>query len=243
MRLSIVIPAFNESGKIGNDIVAACEFLGRKGIGGEVIVVDDGSSDKTAEEATDAGKQYKDSVEVKVISDKVHRGKGFAVRSGIKETTGGYVMFADSGNCVPYDNALRGLEMLTTDVCDIAHGSRKLTGAYIEKDHGLYRHICSELFHIFVVKVMKVPAALTDTQCGFKIYRGEVAKRLYEQCQTDGFMFDIEIIMRAIAQGYRIKEFPVYWACDLDSRFSPAKSLRNILRELLKIRKSLKAGK
>lgn len=243
MRLSIVIPAFDEGGKIGNDIKAACEFLQRKGFEGEIIVVDDGSVDKTAEEAINAGRDCQSPVEVKVISNETHRGKGYAVRCGIKQTSGDYVMFADSGGCVPYDNTLRGLELITSGQCDIAHGSRNLAGAYIEKDHGLYRHICSELFHLFVVKVMKIPAELTDTQCGFKIYRGDVARSLYGECTTDGFMFDIEIILRAMRQGYKIKEFPIYWTCDTDSRLSPAKGIRRILAELIRIKRRLGAEK
>jgi dolichyl-phosphate beta-glucosyltransferase len=85
---------------------------------------------------------------------------------------------------------------------------------------------------------MKIPKGLTDTQCGFKIYRGDVARLLYGRCQTDGFMFDIEIIRRAINQNYKIAEFPIDWTCDLDSRLSPAKSSWQILSELLKIRKA-----
>jgi dolichyl-phosphate beta-glucosyltransferase len=243
MRLSIVIPAFDESGKIGSDIKSACEFLQRKGFEGEIIVVDDGSEDETAEEAINAGRDCRGTVEVKVIRNEIHRGKGYAVRCGIKQTSGDYVMFADSGGCVPYDNIQRGLELITSSQCEIAHGSRNLAGAEIKEDHGLYRHICSELFHLFAVNVMKVPAELTDTQCGFKIYRGDVARGLYGECITDGFMFDIEIILRAMKLGYKIKEFPIYWTCDRDSRLSPAKNIRHIFRELSNIRKLLKAGK
>ncbi len=243
MRLSIVIPAFEETGKIGNDVKSACDFLGSEGLEGEIIVVDDGSEDETAEEAIEAGQDCPDKVEVKLIRNKIHRGKGYAVRTGVKQSTGEYVMFADSGNCVPYDNALRGLDLITSDQCDIAHGSRRMAGTHIEKDHGFYRHLCSGLFHFFVLKVMKVPAELTDTQCGFKIYRGDVARSLYGQCETNGFMFDIEIILRAIKQGYKIKEFPIYWTCDTDSRLSPAKSARQVLNELMKIKKALKTEK
>jgi dolichyl-phosphate beta-glucosyltransferase len=243
MRLSIVIPAYEETGKIGNDIQSACEFLQRKDIDGEIIVVDDGSEDETAEEAISAGRGCRDAAEVKVIRNEQHAGKGYAVRCGIKQTRGNYVMFADSGSCVPYDNTLVGLELIKSGQCDIAHGSRKLAGTHIEKDHGFYRHICSELFHFFVVKMMKIPAELTDTQCGFKIYRGEAARNLYGECITDGFMFDIEIILRALKQGYKIIEFPIYWSCDRDSRLSPARSTRQVLKELMKIRKALKAGK
>jgi dolichyl-phosphate beta-glucosyltransferase len=243
MRISIVIPAIDEGGKIAGDIKSAREFLQTSGFVGEIIVADDGSRDDTSEAAIKAGRNSPKNIEVKVIRNEHHRGKGYAVRSGIKASSGDYVSFADSGNCVPYDNILRGLKMLTSGQCDIAHGSRKLAGANIRKDHKPCRHICSELFHWFVVKVMKVPAQLTDTQCGFKIYRGDVARRLYGQCITDGFMFDIEIILRAIKQGFRIREFPIDWSCDPDSRLSPAKSIRRILAESIRIKASLRAEK
>jgi dolichyl-phosphate beta-glucosyltransferase len=237
MKLSIVIPAFNECGKIGRDVESACEFLLKNSFDGEVIVADDGSSDTTTDEAQKAGDKYKDRV-VKIIRNRQHHGKGYAVRSGIIQSNGDYVMFADSGGCVPLDNALRGLELLKTGKYDIAHGSRNLTGGNIKIDHGLYRHICSEFFHWFAIHIMKIPNELTDTQCGFKIYRGDVARLLYGQCVTDGFMFDIEIIRRAINQHYRIAEFPIDWTCDLDSRLSPTKNSWRMLSELLKIRKA-----
>jgi len=86
---------------------------------------------------------------------------------------------------------------------------------------------------------MKISAEFTDTQCGFKIYRGDTARRLYSQCISDGFMFDVEIIMRAKKQGYRIKEFPIEWTCDSDSRLSPTRSLWRILSELITIKRTL----
>jgi len=243
MKLSIIIPAYNESGKIADDVDAACVFLERNKLQGEVIVADDGSVDKTADEAEKAGRQHAGKVNVIVIRSESHSGKGRAVSNGIRRSTGDYVMFADSGNCVPYENAMRGLELLTTGQCDIAHGSRNLAGADIKKDHGLYRHICSEFFHWFAVYMMQVPSEFTDTQCGFKIYRGDVARQLFAQCTTDGFMFDIEIILRALKQGLRIKEFPIYWTCDTDSRLSPAKSFWHVFTELMRIKKQLKDGK
>jgi dolichyl-phosphate beta-glucosyltransferase len=238
MKLSIVIPAFNESGKIGHDVESACEFLQRNGLEGETIVIDDGSRDATADEAKKAGEKYRNRVDVTVIRNQQHHGKGYAIRNGITQATGDYVMFADSGSCVPFDNTLRGLELLRADKCDIAHGSRRLAGAHLIKDQGLYRHICSVIFHWFAIRIMKIPVELTDTQCGFKIYRGDAARLLYSQCETSGFMFDIEIIRRAINQHYRIAEFPIDWTCDPDSRLSPTRSFWRILSELLKIRKA-----
>ena len=235
MDLSIVIPAYEESGKIFLDIEAATAFLQSHHLAGQIIVVDDGSKDNTAEVAKDA--EIPGDIKLSVIRYEQHRGKGYAVRRGIGQTTGEYVMFADSGCCVPYEDTLRGLSLLKSDVCDIAHGSRKMRGCHIEKAQSLYRRICSKLFHWFVIHDMKIPAEFTDTQCGFKIYKGDVARHLYGQCITDGFTFDIEIIMRAQREGYRIKEFPIDWTCDRDSRLSPTRSSWRVLSELLTIRR------
>ena len=235
MDLSVVIPAFEESKKIALDVEAAAAFLEDNHFAGEVIVVDDGSRDNTAEAAKNV-RVFQD-VKLQVIRYEQHRGKGYAVRTGIKQTSGEYVMFADSGCCVPYEDTLRGLELLKSRKCDIAHGSRKTRGCHIEKTQSLYRRICSKMFHWFVVHDMKIPAEFTDTQCGFKIYRGDVARHLYSECITDGFTFDIEIIMRAQKEGYRIKEFPIDWTCDRDSRLSPTRSSWRVLAELLTIRR------
>ncbi len=239
MDVSIVIPAYEESKKIARDIEAAVVFLKDNHFTGQIIVVDDGSEDNTAEVAKNAITNPSPAIELKVERYSHHRGKGYAVRKGIEQTTGEYVMFADSGCCVPYEDTLRGLELIKSGACDIAHGSRKMLGCHIEKAQSLYRRICSKLFHWFVIHDMKIPAEFTDTQCGFKIYRGDVARHLYGECITDGFTFDIEIIMRAQQEGYRIKEFPIDWTCDPDSRLSPTRSSWGVLSELLKIRRVL----
>jgi dolichyl-phosphate beta-glucosyltransferase len=240
MDLSVVIPAFEESKKIGGDVEAASEFLEDNHLTGEIIVVDDGSKDGTSGAAEKAVEPLPAGISLKVIRLEQHRGKGYAVRSGMKETNGEYVMFADSGCCVPYGNILRGLSMLKSGACDMVHGSRKLQESRIRKPQGWYRQICSKVFHWFVVFVMKIASELTDTQCGFKIYGGDVARKLYSQCISDGFMFDVEIILRAQEQGYRIKEFPIEWTCDRDSRLSPARSIWRVLGELITIRKAIR---
>jgi len=239
MDLSIVIPAYEESHKIAGDIKDAADFLAAHNLTGEIIVVDDGSRDNTTETAENV--KVPSDVEIKVVRYESHRGKGYAVRKGIEQTKGQYVMFADSGLCVPYNDTLRGMELLKSDACDIAHGSRKMHGCRIEKAQSLYRRICSKLFHWFVIHVMKTPPELTDTQCGFKIYKGDVARHLYSECITDGFMFDIEIIMRAQKEGYRIKEFPINWTCDRDSRLSPTRSSSRVLSELATIKRTMRS--
>jgi len=237
MDLSIVIPAFEESKKIARDVESAAKFLESNHLAGEIIVVDDGSKDNTSEVAESV--KIPPQVIRRVIRYQKHHGKGYAVRRGIMESKGEYVMFADSGCCVPYENALRGLELLKSGQCDIAHGSRKMQGCHIGKAQSLYRRICSRIFHWYVIIRMKIPSELTDTQCGFKIYRGDVARNLYGESSTDGFAFDIEIIMRAQKRGYRIKEFPLHWSCDRDSRLSPSRSVWHVLSELATIKRLL----
>lgn len=238
MDLSIVIPALNESTKIARDIEAAAASLQDNHFAGEIVIVDDGSSDNTAGTAENA--KIPSGVKLNVVRLQHHRGKGRAVRTGIMQTSGQYVLFTDSGCCVPYEDVSRGLELLKNGTCDIAHGSRKMQGCHIEKSQSPYRRICSKAFRWFVIHDLKVPAEFTDTQCGFKIYRGDVARHLYGEAISDGFAFDIEIILRALKEGYRIKEFPIDWTCDRDSRLSPTRSIWRILLELRAIRRTLR---
>jgi len=238
MDLSIVIPAYNESTKITSDVKAAAKFLQNSNLQGEIIVVDDGSTDSTDQVAQKV--KVLTSVKLKVVCCEQHRGKGYAVRTGMSQTTGKYVMFADSGLCVPFGNALPGLEMLQDGSCDIAHGSRKLQESDILRDQPWRRQVSSRLFKWLTRRLVQIPDELSDTQCGFKLYKGDVARKLYSQCITDGFMFDVEIILRAQKKGYRIKEFPIEWTCDLDSRLSLARVPWPVFSELRAIKRQLK---
>jgi len=237
MDISIIIPVFEESKKIGKDIYAASQFLETHSLTGEIIIVDDGSLDDTATAAKSV--DMTPEIPIHVIRYPVNRGKGYAVRTGIKSSQGETVMFIDSGGCVPYENVLRGLYMLNNGVCDIAHGSRFLPESKILMPHARSRCLSSWIFRKFLTCLMNIPSELTDTQCGFKMYRGEVARALYGQCNTDGFMFDVEIILRARKQGFRIKEFPIEWTADHDSRLSQIRMPFYVLSELIRIKQIL----
>jgi len=237
MILSIVIPAFDEGKKISRDVLAAAEFIAEHRLTGEVIVVDDGSSDDTSTRAREV--VISSEVQRTVIRHDIHRGKGFAVRTGILASQAEYVMFSDSGLTVPFENALKGLRLLQEGRCELAHGSRRLPGSVMRKEQDWDRRIMSRLFQEVVVRWMRLPRHLTDTQCGFKLYRADIARGLYAECLTEGFMFDVEIIIRAVNHGYRIVEFPVEWTCDRDSRISIRRSSRHILKEARFIRRAL----
>ncbi len=237
MDLSIVIPAFEECRKIARDVEAAAAFLQANRLAGEVVVVDDGSGDGTAEAARAV--RVPPGVKLNVIRNDQHRGKGCAVRTGMNAAGGKYAMFADCGLCIPYSNALKGLEMLRNGACDIAHGSRRHIASDIHRAQPWHRRVLSKAFKSTVRMLLQVPPELADTQCGFKLYRGDVARELYKECTTDGFMFDIEIILRAMKRGYRIAEFPVEWTCDPDSRLSVTRTPWPVLSELRRIRRAM----
>ena len=236
MDISIVIPAFNEAAKIGRDLEAAAAFLAENGLTGEIIVIDDGSTDETAAAAERV--ELPDIVSRTVIRCKSHRGKGHAVRTGIRETCADVVLFADSGLCVPFENALRGLQLIRDGECDIAHGSRKLPDSVVRQPRPQVRRLVSDAFSAIIPHVARVPNDLTDTQCGFKLYRGDVARELYADCFTDGFLFDVEIILRARKKNYVIREFPVEWTNDPDSRLNPLRHGPGMLAELIAIRRA-----
>jgi len=238
MDLSIVIPAFREEHKVAHDVEAAGAFLAGHGLAGEIIVVDDGSDDDTAGAASAA--RIPDGVDFRVIRYTPNRGKGFAVKTGMLATQGAYALFADVGLCVPFDNALRGLDLLRSGACEVAHGSRKLPDSVLVRKQHLYRRVLSWLFRKMVGLFMGIPQRLSDTQCGFKMYRGDVARELFRACRTDGFMFDIEILLRALAKGYRVAEFPVEWRCDYDSRLHPAHDGAGVFGELRTIKRRLR---
>ncbi len=234
MDLSIVIPAFNEAAKIERDVLAAEAFLAGEALEGEILVVDDGSDDATCEAACAVG--LRPGTRLRVLRFERHAGKGRAVREGMLRTEGRIVMFADAGLCVPFDNALRGMKLIEGGPCEIAHGSRKLASSLITLPQPFYRRAISKLFRAVVHAVMGIPWRLTDTQCGFKLYRGDVGRELYAATRSDGFVFDVEVLLRALRRGYRVKEFPVEWCCDIDSRLHPARSAAAILKDLVEIR-------
>jgi dolichyl-phosphate beta-glucosyltransferase len=240
MDLSIVIPVFNEEQKIRHDIIAASEFLSTKKMTGEIIVVDDGSTDQTSEVAKSI--VVDESVNLKIIGYKEHTGKGKAVKTGILEACSDQIVFIDSGNCVPYENIGRGIALLKGGNCEIAHGSRFHTDSSIVRPRKQYRKLVSYLFRKYIRVLSRIPKGLSDTQCGLKIYPKAIAHELYTASITDGFLFDVEIILRAGEKGYKILEFPIEWTSDPDSRLSVRGTFLSMFSELRMIRKALKSS-
>ena len=234
--LSIVIPAHNEADKISRDITEAAAFLKDSDLTGEIIIVDDGSEDNTADAARQS--QTPADISLKVVSLEVNRGKGFAVKTGMLESTGRFAMFADSGCCIAFEEALTGIQRIKQGQCHMAVASRKLASSDIVRGQSLPRKIFSWLFFQTVVRRTPELRNMSDTQCGFKIFDGNIARELFDLSIIEGFLFDIEILQLAFQRGYKVEEFPVKWTCDLDSRLSPHRHLYPILCDLWRLKRS-----
>ena len=229
MNLSIIIPAYEENLKIRDDILSADDFLTQNRIVGEIIAVDDGSADNTFESANSLKSKTNSNLTVIKLSSNI--GKGGAVSEGMKISKGDIVMYADAGLTVPYENALTGMDLIRTGKCDIANGSRKMDNSKIIKGQDFDRRFISNIFGYLVKSLLHIPKEMTDTQCGFKVYNGKVARELFQKLNITGFLFEIEIILLAMKKDYKIVEFPVTWKCDRDSRLSISKSSRKIISD------------
>ena len=224
-HLSVVIPCFNEARKIETDIQAALSYFGSRDYSFELILVDDGSSDGTAA-ILEQAKAYS------TICYKPNRGKGYAVRRGMLKACGRYRLFADAGLCVPFSEIEKGLALLESGA-DVAIGSRKMAESQVVEQQAGYRRIGSSVFGMLVRNWMGL--RYSDTQCGFKLFTARAAERLFSAARIDGFMFDAETLINARKFGLTVKEFPVEWRADPDSRYKPfSGSFRNLI-ELVRI--------
>jgi dolichyl-phosphate beta-glucosyltransferase len=236
--LSIVIPAYNERPKIRSDILDAADFLRAQNLAGEILVADDGSSDGTGEQARATAVPAP--VTLHVIPCAEHKGKGYAVRAGVIASSGRIVLCADSGGCVAYSAALPAMGWIQDKTCQIAIGSRKLPDSRILRGQPWHRRISSRAIRLVLVRAFPELRDLSDTQCGFKLYSGPLARELFAESIIDGFLFDVEILVRAIRKGYAIRQFPIEWTCDPDSRLSAGRSIGPVLADLARIRKAVR---
>jgi dolichyl-phosphate beta-glucosyltransferase len=230
--LSLIIPAYNEEKKIEKDIREAFKFLKKANIKSEIIVSTDGVTDQTNNIVKRMQEEFK---ELKLLADKKKIGKGAAIQKGVKIATGTYIMFADAGLCVPFKFIKAGIKKIEEGY-DIALASRASKKSVIIKVQPLYRKIGSKIFGILVRQIIGVPQNIKDTQCGFKIYKNEVAKKLFNNLQSESFMFDIEIILRAKKERYKIGQFPVQWNNDSDTKFNPISGSLKNFKDLYKIK-------
>ncbi len=235
-ELSIVIPAYNEAGRLEPTLRSYHKYFVGRGQGFEVIVVDDGSLDSTTalveRVAADLG-------EIRLIRLAQNQGKGFAVRSGVVNARGDLILFADADGATPAAEFER-LQAAIGDGADVAIGSRALRGDGVQVQARLHRRLIGRLFHL-IVGLCGVDD-IADTQCGFKLFRGPVAQVLFSRMRTAGFSFDVEVLMMARLCGYRIAEIPVNWTHQLGSRINLVTDSARMALELVQIRARRASG-
>ena len=226
--LSIIIPAYNEEERIVPTIGAIAAYVSALGFPWELIVADDGSTDQTTALVEELG-----FANLRLLKAKQNGGKGSAVQRGILAAKGEFVLFTDADNSTPIEQVVTLLHEITENSYDLAVGSRVAEGAQ-EAKRSLFRRILSGGLRWIVKYIFRI--GVQDTQCGFKLYRSEVARRLHGNQTEMGFAFDLEILYLATKYGYKIAEVPVEWIDAPGSKVDTRKEAQRFLKTLLKIK-------
>jgi dolichyl-phosphate beta-glucosyltransferase len=234
--ISIVIPAYNESSRIGRALDAVMQCVRERDWHAEVVVVNDGSTDNTVGVVESYAARYP---EIRLLENPENRGKGYSVRHGILQSVGEIVMFTDADMSAPIEEAERLFAALRQGA-DIAIGSRWLERNRQTHKQPLYRQFFGRCFNAITRFVMGLPFA--DTQCGFKAFRRPVAQTIFQLQRIERWGFDPELLFIALKRGYRIQEVPVTWGHDERSRLSYLKDGMKMLEEIAYIRWQAFAG-
>lgn len=209
-KLTIVIPAFNEEKRLESSLEKMAEFTSGLFASVEMIVVDDGSSDRTASIARRFSENHKDSgPECRVISFSENRGKGAAVRQGMLEASGDLALLTDADLSTPIEELAKLLRVMEERAADMVIGSRALKSSLVRVHQPWYREYGGKVFNLLVRLITMLP--FHDTQCGFKLFRLRACRTLFAGQKTDRFAFDVEILYRAVKSGLTVVEEPVVW--------------------------------
>ena len=230
LRWSVVIPAYNEARRLPAYLSEVVAYFDGRGEPYEVIVVDDGSADETAACVLEAQSVHQ---EVTLHRLGENHGKGFAVRAGMRTARGGLRLMADADGATPIAEVKR-LETAIPAGADLAVGSRALHDPSVRREVHLHRKVSGEIFNFFAQRLGV--GDVKDTQCGFKLLRGEVAVALFDELETDGFGFDVELILLARHHGYRIVEVAINWADQPGSKVDVLRDGPRMLGQIVRAR-------
>ncbi len=229
-HLSIVIPAYNEEDRLHDSLVQLEDYLTRQPYAFEVIVSDDGSTDSTLALAESFASNHP---WLKTLHHADNHGKGAAVRRGVLDATGDYILMCDADMATPIEE-LDGFWKHIEAGADVVIASRPLKGSHLVRRQPIYREIAGRMFNL-AVQAIAVPG-IHDTQCGFKLFRREAAHTLFSISVHEGWDFDIEILYLARRLGYRIAEVPVHWYHRDGSKVSMLRDGLRMLAGLVAIR-------
>ncbi|HVS47827.1 MAG TPA: dolichyl-phosphate beta-glucosyltransferase [Candidatus Dormibacteraeota bacterium] len=228
--LSVVIPCYNEEQRLPRTIEQIERYLDGRGIAYKLILVDDGSTDGTRK-IMDAAALLNPRVRLEALPQ--NRGKGRALAEGVAAATGSEILVTDADLSTPIEE-LEKLQAELSKGAGVAIASRALRGSRVEVSQPIYRVLMGKAFNL-MVQIVLLPG-IWDTQCGFKLFRADVAHKVFAGLTTDGFGYDPEVLYRAKKHGVRIAEVPVVWRNSAPTKVSPIKSSLDMFKHVLRIR-------
>jgi len=237
--LSVVIPAYNEAARLGNTLRAVVDYLSQNAPDGELIVVDDGSTDQTADLARQVFRDSKD-LRTAVISYKSNLGKGRAVRLGLLAARGDVALFSDADLSTPITEAPKLVEPIVNGQYDLTFGSRALDRKLIGVHQSWRREQGGRVFNLVVRLATGMP--FWDTQCGFKAFRMSICRPLIEAATIDRFGFDVELLYLAFRADLNLKEIPVRWDHNEGSKITLFSDSFKMVNEVNLIRQQARRG-
>ncbi|MEY2521096.1 MAG: hypothetical protein QOF24_2855 [Verrucomicrobiota bacterium] len=230
---SLVIPAFNEADRIGETLREVLSYLQTQSAGGELIVVNDGSTDATSQIVREVFAAT-GGVATKLIENSPNRGKGAAVRAGLLAATRPIGLFSDADLSTPIDEAPKLLQPIIAGEVDIAIGSRALDRRLIGNRQPWRREQAGRVFNLIVRVATGLP--FWDTQCGFKAFRLDVCRPILAAARTDGFGFDVELLYLAQRAQLKMKEISVRWDHHEGSKLHVMYDSFRMFREVVEVR-------
>jgi dolichyl-phosphate beta-glucosyltransferase len=232
--LTIVIPAYNEESRLPPTLTEVAQFVQSQDYEVEVLVVDDGSSDRTPDVVEEFSAKYPCIQLVRAP----HGGKGHAVKTGMLQARGEYAFLCDADLAMPITELPKFLPPQQNGY-QVAIGSREVEGAVRYNEPG-YRHLMGRVFN-GLVKVMAVPG-FEDTQCGFKCFHQSVIEDLFNNQTIDGFGFDVEVLYVAQKRGYNIVEIPIHWYYQTESKVHPVRDTLRMFQDIITVRRNDREG-
>lgn len=232
MQLSVIIPAFNEETRLKNTVEKISQYLKNKHENCEMIIVDDGSTDATFSSASNFPEGFP--FETIVLRNETNKGKGFSVRKGILASKGEYVVFSDADMSTPIEEMEKLIDYIREGY-DIVIGSRAKDESDVVVPQAWYRRTMGKTFN-FLAKLVLLED-FNDTQCGFKIFKGDIAREIASDMKINGFCFDVEMLYLAVKKGYKIKEVGVTWNNSPDTKVKVISSSLNMFFDLFRIKK------
>jgi len=232
-ELSVVIPVYNEERRIGVTLSAAAVFLKRRRTPVELVVVDDGSTDKTVDVVNRGFRLFPGHCRTRLIRHPKNRGKGAAVRTGVLAARGNRILYMDADNSTPLSEFVR-FEASFRERIDVVVGSRAVDRSQVRVHQPFYREFMGRVFNL-MVQALALPG-LWDTQCGFKAFTREAARAVFPKQTIERFGFDVELLYVARRLGFRIREVQVSWADSPGSRVRVLRDSARMFLDLLAIR-------